>query len=153
MPASRNFWLRWLTLACCGVIVFGAVMVVAPTLTRQGFAWLLHGAPSALDAFGPQPVRYLGLAHAVIGAVMIGWGVALLQVTRTLIAAGDRRGHALVATSIAAWYLPDTAYSLLSGFWPNAVLNTGFLLLFVPPLWGLRSAAPAIDRSASALRA
>jgi hypothetical protein len=26
----------------------------------------------------------------------------------------------------------------LSGHWQNALLNTGFLMLFVPPLWATR---------------
>ena len=34
--------------------------------------------------------------------------------------------------------MPDTLYSLLSGFWPNAVLNAGFALLFAVPLLALR---------------
>ena len=40
----------------------------------------------------------------------------------------------MLAVSLIAWYLPDTVYSLVSGFWQNAVLNTGMLALFAIPL-------------------
>lgn len=153
-PALSGFWIRWLLAACIGVIAFGLVLVLAPGLARQGFAWLLYAAPGRIDAFGADAVRYIGLAHAVIGGVMVGWGVALFQVVRLLLARGERAGWQLVAASLAAWFVPDTAYSLWSGHWPNAVLNAGFLLLFALPLWGtrgvLRARPPA--RLAGALR-
>jgi hypothetical protein len=38
------------------------------------------------------------------------------------------------AVSVGAWYLLDTANSLWFGFWPNAVLNTVFALLFAGAL-------------------
>lgn len=45
----------------------------------------------------------------------------------------------MFVVSLVAWFIPDTAYSLLSGFWQNAVLNAGFVLLFAIPLAALRS--------------
>ncbi|MBX3638666.1 MAG: hypothetical protein KF683_25115 [Rubrivivax sp.] len=154
-PAPSVFWIRWLLAAAAGVVLFGLVLVLAPGAARQGFSLLVYASPDRIDTFGAEPARYIGLAHAVIGSVMVGWGVALFQVTRTLLARGDRAGWQLLALSVAAWFVPDTAYSLLSGYWPNAVLNTGFLLLFVLPLWGtrgvLRQGTPA--RAAAALRA
>jgi len=38
------------------------------------------------------------------------------------------------AASLAAWYFPDTLFSLWTGYWPNAVLNSVFALLFAVPL-------------------
>jgi len=69
----------------------------------------------------------------------VGWGTAMLYAVGVLFARGRAEGWTLIALSIAAWYLPDTAYSLLSGFWQNAVLNTVFLTLFALPLWATRA--------------
>jgi hypothetical protein len=62
----------------------------------------------------------------------------MLYVVRSLLAKGWREGWYLLTLSVAAWYLPDTAYSILSGFWQNAVLNSVFLVLFFVPLWAIR---------------
>ncbi|MGA1411228.1 MAG: hypothetical protein ACO37W_15995 [Prochlorotrichaceae cyanobacterium] len=37
--------------------------------------------------------------------------------------------------SLGSWFIPDTAYSIVSGYWQNAVLNIVFLSLFAAPLW------------------
>jgi len=132
-----RFWINWLLAVCAGVVVFGLVLVLAPGLARQGFSWLVYASPERIDAFGPEPARYIGLAHAVIGGVMVGWGSALFGITRRLLATGSRLGWNLVALSVAAWYVPDTGYSLLSGYWQNAALNTGFLAVFALPLMAL----------------
>lgn len=134
-----RFWLNWLLAVSAGVVAFGIVLIIAPPVARQGFSLLVYSSAGGIDAFGTEPVRYISLSHAVIGGVMIGWGVALLYATRTLIAEGSRHGWNIVALSVAAWFVPDTAYSLFSGFWQNAVLNTAFLLLFALPLWNIRS--------------
>lgn len=44
----------------------------------------------------------------------------------------------MLVISLVAWFVPDTLYSLASGFWPNAVLNSVFALVFALPLWATR---------------
>ena len=44
----------------------------------------------------------------------------------------------MVAVSVGAWFVPDTACSLLSGFWQNGILNICFLVLFAIPLAATR---------------
>ena len=142
-PTHARFWIRWLLAVSAGVVAFGLVLVLAPALARQGFSLLVYASPTRIDGFGAEAVRYVSLAHAVIGGVMIGWGVALFVVTRSLLAAGSRLGWNLVALSVGAWFVPDTAYSLLSGYWQNAALNTVFLVLFLAPLRALRTTVSA----------
>jgi hypothetical protein len=76
---------------------------------------------------------------------MFGWGVALVAVTRTLFSVGRRAGWNAVALSIGTWFVPDTSYSLLSGYWQNALLNAAFLLLFAIPLIATRKVFHAGD--------
>ncbi len=39
-----------------------------------------------------------------------------------------------LAGLVTAWFTPDTAFSLWSGFWQNAVLNVAVATLFAVPL-------------------
>lgn len=140
-PQPHRFWILWLLATCALVVLFGLILVLAPAFTRQGFSLLLYASTDRLEQFGSESVRHVSLTHAVIGSVLVGWGTALFLVTKTLLAAGDRRGWTIVAGSVAAWFLPDTAYSLHSGFWQNARLNAVFLALFAVPLWATRGLA------------
>lgn len=135
-PSSRPapLWVTWLSVVSAGVMAFGLLLVVAPTLAARGFSLLIYGDAGHLASFGPEPARYVTLAHAVLGATMLGWGLALLLVTRRLLARGSKLGWRLIAFSVAAWFVLDTAYSLASGFWHNAVLNLAFVGLFAVPL-------------------
>jgi hypothetical protein len=133
-----SFWINWLLAVSASVVGFGLLLVLSPSLVRQGFSLLVYGSPGQIDDFGPEPVRYISLTHAVIGGVMVGWGVALFYVTRVLLARGSRIAWNLIALSLSAWFVPDTSYSVLSGYWQNAVLNSLFLLSFALPLWAVR---------------
>lgn len=75
---SSSRWWYWLVVMTVGVMLFGIGMVLAPDLTHQGFSLLVYASPDHISAFGKDAVRYISLVHAVLGAVMFGWGVALL---------------------------------------------------------------------------
>ncbi len=81
-----------------------------------------------------MPAGYIALAHGVLGAVMVGWGAVLLIVLIGPFRRGTREGWLIVAVSVAAWFVPDTALSLATGFWQNAVLNVVVAVLFAVPL-------------------
>ncbi|RZU02138.1 hypothetical protein [Rivibacter subsaxonicus] len=128
------FWIRWLQLASIGVMLFGLAMVLAPLLTQQGFSLLIYGSSGRIAGFGAEAAAYIALVHAVLGAVMFGWGALMLLVVRGPFGRGEKDGWQMLAVSVAAWFVPDTTFSLWSGFWQNAVLNLGFALLFAAPL-------------------
>lgn len=127
-------WYRWLLVVSVGVMVFGIGMVLAPNLTRQLFGLLLYASADGLDGFGAGPLAYVTLVHGVLGAVMFGWSVALLYIVLGPFRRRSREGWQMLAVSVACWFVPDTAFSLWMGFWQNAVLNLGFVLLFILPL-------------------
>jgi len=137
MPAASRpplLWVNWLLAVSAGVVLFGVVLVVAPGFALQSFSRLVYGDAARLGGFGSEAARYISLAHAVLGAVMVGWGTALVLVVRSLVASGSMLGWRLVAVSVLAWFIPDTAYSLWSGYWQTAVLNLVFAVLFLVPL-------------------
>ena len=136
----KRLWNNWLLFVAAAVIALGAFLVLAPSFARQGFSLLVYPSSQRIDSFDHEQARYISLAHAVIGAVMVGWGTTLLVVTRTLFASGAKLGWNLIAISVVAWFVPDTSYSLPSGYWPNAVPNSLFFGLFALALWATRSA-------------
>lgn len=134
LTAPSIFWTRWLRVVVLCVAAFGLLLVLAPQLTRQGFSLLLYADTQSIGAFGAEATRYIELVHAVLGAVIFGWAIALWLVTNRFFARGERIGWQIVAISVMAWLVPDTAYSLWSGFWQNAALNAAFGVLFAAPL-------------------
>ena len=129
---------RYLSAVTGSALAFGVVLVVLPGPTEALFGRLIHGAGGFPASFAPEARDYLRLAHAVIGASMAGWFALALWLVRTQVAHGVPGAWRALAGSIALWFVLDTSYSLLSGFWPNAVLNAGFLLAFLPGLLATR---------------
>lgn len=138
-PAS--FWVRWLTVSACGVLIFGLGMVLAPDLTRQAFGLLLYADRHRVAEFDAAALPYISLLHGVLGAIMFGWGTALLLVIRGPFLRGSRESWNILAIAVSAWFIPDTVLSLWTGFWQNAVLNLGIALLFGIPLAATRGTA------------
>ena len=133
------FWYRWLLVAIVGVMLFGLSMLVAPGLIRQFFSLLLYATPGAIEMrFSADANAYIQLVHAILGAVLFGWGLAMLLILRGPFRRGDPLTWTLLAVPLLAWYLPDTLFSIASGFWQNAVFNTAFALLFGVPLAATR---------------
>ncbi len=134
MRREAFFWWLWLVVVSGGVVAAGLVMVLMPALTRRLFSLLVFASPETIDGFGALPARYVALAHGVLGAVMVGWGAALLVVLFGSFRRGAREAWSIVAVSVAAWFVPDTALSLATGFWQNAVLNVVVAALYIVPL-------------------
>lgn len=130
-----TFWFYWLCTITVGVILFGISMVLTPNLLLQFFSWLVYSSPSNIqNQFSPEAVRYILLVHAVLGAVMFGWGISLLMLLANIFRKFPKESWNILTTSIFAWYIPDTVFSLWSGFWQNAVFNSIFAILFAIPL-------------------
>jgi hypothetical protein len=132
--SNTRFWLSWLRVATIGVIAFGLFLVVAPVLARQGFSLLVYSSSGHITGFDKEASDYIELTHAVMGAVMVGWGTALLLVLRGPMRRNLREGVQIYAVSLTCWFVPDTIFSLASGFWQNAILNVMFAAPFAVPL-------------------
>jgi hypothetical protein len=138
MHNTPTLWVNWLTYTAEFTVLFGLFMVLAPGLTQQAFGLLIFQDPEHFAAFHSQATAYIELAHAVMGSVMVGWGALMFMLVRKLNAKDAKETCRMIAVSVLLWYVPDTAFSLYSGFWQNAVLNTGFAVLYAVPLVALR---------------
>ncbi len=134
MQGRDRFWWYWLIVAALGVATFGAVLVVIPALGRQVFGLLLFSSPSGIEALGASATPYITLVHGVLGAVMVGWAITLLSIAIGPLGRGSWDGWLAIAVSLSEWFVADTAFSLWTGFWPNAALNLVVATLFAIPL-------------------
>ncbi len=144
--ARLQFWSHWLFATTVLTVAFGLFLMLAPTLTRQGFSLLFYAQPGQLDSLGAEATRYISFIHAALGAAITGWGIVLMAVARGPFRRGTREGWLAIAASLAAWFLPDVAVSLWFGYWQNVVLDGVFAVLYAAPLigtWSLRRQMPA----------
>ena len=118
--------------ACVGVILFSIGMVFLPQLSQPFFNWLIF--QNTINPFPDDANQYIRFAFMVMGAVMIGWMVALLAIIAIPFRRGERWAWWTVALSMVIWFVVDTSMSLGLGYAPNAALNTVFLGVFVVPL-------------------
>jgi hypothetical protein len=132
-----------LVAAVAGTAVFGAALVLAPSQARQGFGLLMYADAAHIDGFGPEAVAYVTLLHGVLGAVMLGWAIALLALLRGPWRGAPAQARAVVALSVGGWFLVDTAFSASVGAWPNVALNCVFGALFATGLLLARRAREA----------
>jgi hypothetical protein len=136
---------RALLLAALGTTAFGAVLVCLPSVAEAFFNLLLFGGP---PGFGAAASAHLRFVHAVLGAVMVGWGSCMAMLARGPVARGSIEAWWMISAPLAAWFIPDTAVSLLTGHAPNAALNLVFAVLFAVPLGALYGPTRAAGRAA-----
>ena len=126
-------WSVWIVVWCWGVIAFGAFLVTGAIPGMDGAARavfvLFSGDPATADVFDHPAVRFgIGLQ----GALTIGWGLTMLTLVQTpSIGAAQWRGFTL---AMLAWYVIDSAISIGTGFWLNAVSNTALMVAFLIPV-------------------
>lgn len=126
----------WLKFASWTLISFGVLGAISaqPSLNFLSRPFI----QMALWPFN-QPSDMLStetrLIWAILGGISIGWGVMVLQLTTKLLHKETEAIRSIMLTSTIAWFITDGAASILSGAGFNAVLNIGFLALFLIPIW------------------
>ncbi|MGD8977997.1 MAG: hypothetical protein PVG91_10355, partial [Gammaproteobacteria bacterium] len=135
-----TIWYRWLQVSVGVLMIFGISMVLTPGWILKFFSLMVYGSPGAMETgFSSGANDYIVLVHGVLGTVMFGWGLTMFLVLHGPFRRGEKEGWNMLALPLAAWFIPDTAFSLYTGFWQNAVLNTAFATLFAIPLIATRS--------------
>ena len=126
----------WLKCASSLVAGSGAMISLAAYPPTSGLTyyytdlviWPLDGKQSLV---APE-IRIL---CAILGGVMIGWGVLIWQLSTKLYPREPKLARSLLYWSIGTWFIADGVGSIVAGVPLNAVLNIGFLLAFIVPLW------------------
>lgn len=143
-------WQAQMQLWCGAVMIFGLVLIGgAFAATSAGVDALF----AILD--GPGPLNYepvLRFSLALMGAVTLGWGATVLAVVRGTGEMPGAQSLALwrgITVALLIWYVVDSALSVATGFWRNALSNTvliGWYLLLIarhPARAGVSRAARA----------
>jgi hypothetical protein len=118
------------------VIGYGAVLVVRGSMAAALFDRLGFG-PSAAGLTTDAGTAHLRLVHGVLGAVLIGWMLLLLALARGPLRRRHRWAWMAMTTSVTAWFLIDTVFSLAIGATAHATFNLGFAAGLGIPLAGL----------------
>lgn len=142
-----SFWRRWLMAASIGVTAFGTVLFLLPDVTQTFFNLLIFQQEAAVF---PDAVDYLSFVYGVLGIVMIGWSVLLLAVIAIPFQRREPWAWWALALSIGIWYVIDSGFSIVSGYVPNAIMNTVFAVLFAIPLAATFRAFHSVQRHVTA---
>lgn len=128
------FWRGWLNVWSVIVVVFGIVLAGAGLDATDGVAEMLFGIMGPPGGFEWTP--HLRFATALMGAVTLGWGLTFLAAFGAAHRLGDQAGPVwrMLTVAAVAWFVIDSALSITTGFWLNAVSNTGLILGYLAPL-------------------
>lgn len=129
---SRRMWIRWLEGVLVVVLTYSLLLVVAGSVAGSLFSALGFGPPDAIDT---DKVRtYLRLPYMVLGAVLAGWVLTMMQLARGPLRDGATWVVPLMARSLTLWFVLDTGMSLALGFPTHALFNLSFGVALAIPL-------------------
>jgi hypothetical protein len=129
----------WLQMVLVVVSVYSLVLVFAGRTAGTLFSWLGFGPDESIDT---AEVRdYLRLPFMVLGAVMAGWSVLMIQLVRGPLREGSRWAWLFMVRSLVLWFVLDTGMSIVLGYPTHALFNVPFAVALGVPLLSLRSSA------------
>ncbi len=134
---SRIFWIRWLEAVLALVLIYAGLLVFAGSVAGSLFAAFGFGPPESIDTNDVQ--EYLKLPYMVLGAVLAGWTLTLLQLARGPLRDGSPWVIPLMARSLALWFVLDTGMSLVLGHPTHALFNVPFGVALAIPLARIRT--------------
>ena len=133
---SKRIALAWLQIVLVGVFLYSLVLVFAGRTAGSLFALFGFGPD---DSINTSAVRdYLRLPFMVLGAVMAGWSLLMMQLVRGPLREGSRWAWLMLVQSLALWFLLDTGMSLVLGYPTHALFNVPFAVALGIPLVSLR---------------
>lgn len=129
-----GFWRGWLNVWAVVVVVFGLVLAGGGLDATDGVVEVLYGVMGPSGGFEWTP--HLRFATALMGAVSIGWGLTFFAAFGAAHRLGDQAGPVWRMLTVAAvlWFVIDSALSVVTGFWLNAVSNTGLMIGYLVPV-------------------
>lgn len=130
-----NTWRTWLIAWCWVTLAIGAMfaIIVVPPLSAPAqlfldvVFWPIDGQPAAT-------ARETVFAVAVIGAVMIGWGVLMLGLVHDSALSREPRVWGLMTTALLVWFVVDSLVSWLAGATLNVLGNIAFVASWLLPI-------------------
>ena len=133
---SKRISLAWLQIVLVGVLLYSIILVFAGRTAGSLFAWFGFGPDGSIDTSAVRD--YLRLPFMVLGAVMAGWSLLMIQIVRGPLREGSRWAWLMLVQSLALWFLLDTGMSLVLWYPSHALFNVPFAVSLGIPLRSLR---------------
>ena len=133
---SKRIALAWLQIVLVGVFLYSLTLVFAGRTAGSLFALFGFGPDESIDTTAVRD--YLRLPFMVLGGVMAGWSLLMIQIVRGPLREGARWAWSMLMQSLALWFLLDTGMSLVLGFPTHALFNVPFAVALGIPLVSLR---------------
>ena len=134
---KSSVWITWLQVILAVLLVYALVLVFAGSVAGWMFTALGFGPPSPVDSDGVG--AYLKLPFMVLGAVLAGWSLMMIQIVRGPLRDGSNWALPVLIRSLVLWFVLDTGMSVVLGFPMHALFNVPFALALGIPLWMLKS--------------
>ena len=134
---SKRAAITWLQVVLVVVLTYSIALVVAGSTAHSLFKWFGFGPDSSIDSVEVR--NYLKLPYMVLGAVMSGWTLLMVQLVRGPLRDGSRWAYQFLVQSLVLWFALDTGMSLLLGYPTHALFNFPFAIALGIPLLSLRS--------------
>jgi hypothetical protein len=134
-------WSLVLKTVVCAVLLFSAAIMLLPAQTQLLFNLVAFGGVTYPAEIPVSARPYVVFVYRVLGAVMIGWMLAVLALVHIPFRRGEPWAWWAITLSVGGWFVIDTSASLLSGYPGNALLNLCFGVAFAVPLLATRSMA------------
>ncbi len=128
----QNWFSAWaIFVALFGLVLAGGAFDATDGLTSALFSLFGNPLPTDIDS-------HHRFAIGLMGAVTMGWGLTYWGAFKALFAlppatAAPIWRYLLGVTLV--WYVIDSAISIATGIWMNAVSNTIVIVLFLIPLF------------------
>lgn len=143
---THSLYKRWLKIAAVIIGSFGPVFFLATMaatdeparLTLDILSWPIDGAQSYTE----PTTRFL---TALTGGFLLGWGVLVWRLSGEIYDAAPEAVRKAVLTSFLAWFLLDSAGSIVSGNASNVFFNLIILFAIVGPMWSPAKSHPNSD--------
>ena len=133
---SKRVAIVWLQVVLAGVFIYSLFLVLAGRTAGSLFAWFGFGPDESIDTSAVRD--YLRLPFMVLGAVMAGWSLLMIQIVRGPLREGSRWAWLTLVQSLTLWFLLDTGMSLVLGYPSHALFNVPFAVSLGIPLRSLR---------------
>ena len=136
MARTRQTFITWLQVVLVLVLVYSLLLVVAGTTANSLFSWFGFGPEESIDT---DAVRdYLKLPYMVLGAVMAGWALLMIQIVRGPLKENSTWAWNILVRSLTLWFILDTGMSLVLGYPMHALFNVPFAIALGVPLVRLK---------------
>ena len=136
MADPRQKFIKWLEVVLVLVLGYALLLVVAGATAGSLFSWFGFGPDKSIDT---DAVRdYLKLPYMVLGAVMAGWALLMIQIVRGPLKENSTWAWNILVRSLTLWFILDTGMSLVLGYPMHALFNVPFAIALGVPLVRLK---------------